>query len=727
MSRKTSAWSAIRAMSTLVGVGLLVAAHASAQQIDIPGPVHSIAFGTAVAVLPNGNIVVTDPEYGPGKKKVGAVYLYSPRRTLISVLTGSTANDHVGNYGITLLANGNFVVSSPFWSNGKNSSAGAVTWVNGVTGLSGAVSIVNSLVGTKNGDGIGYDGVTALSNSNYVVASSYWNNGVIQWAGAATWANGNTGLTGVVSTSNSLVGTTAHDFVGAGGITPLSNGNYVVDSYFWNNGAATNAGAVTWISGNRGMAGAVSANNSLVGTSAYSFVGGGVIVELSNGNFVVRSRNWNNGSATSVGAVTWVNGSTGLTGPVSANNSLIGSTANDEVGGSGAIALNNGNYVVASPRWNNGASTQAGAVTWADGNIGLVGIVSASNSLVGSTFNDLIGDRVASLSNGNYVASSVYWDNGSIADVGAVTWGNGNSGVSGAVSASNSLIGAATSDDVGWVTTALSNGNYVVASPFFSNGAAQYVGAATWANGNSGLVGTVSTSNSLVGAAANDNVGVGGVAALSNGNYTVASAYFNDGATTSVGAVTWANGSTGLVGVVSPANSLIGSTANDNVGYSGVIPLNNGSYVVTSPNWDEGTIYNAGAATWVAGNMPSSGVVSAGNSLVGITSGHTLSMEGPDISGSFPFLLGTGDYLIVSPLFDNGSALRAGAISLGRRSGGVVGPVTAYNSVIGTIAGGGAQMVFAYDATRDTLVVGRPADNIVSLFKADLLFKNGFE
>ena len=50
-----------------------------------------------------------------------------------------------------------------------------------------------------------------------------------------------------------------------------------------------------------------------------------------------------------------------------------------------------------------------------------------------------------------------------------------------------------------------------------------------------------------------------------------------------------------------------------------------------------------------------------------------------------------------------------------------------HKSVIGTTAGSGSQMVFAYDATRDTMVVGQPASNIVSLFKADLLFANGFK
>jgi len=39
-------------------------------------------------------------------------------------------------------------------------------------------------------------------------------------------------------------------------------------------------------------------------------------------------------------------------------------------------------------------------------------------------------------------------------------------------------------------------------------------------------------------------------------------------------------------------------------------------------------------------------------------------------------------------------------------------------------------MVFAYDALRTQLIVGRPASNIVSLYRSDTantLFANGFE
>jgi hypothetical protein len=45
-------------------------------------------------------------------------------------------------------------------------------WGNGITGV---VSAANSLVGSVIGDTVGWQGVTALANSNYVVDSSRWN------------------------------------------------------------------------------------------------------------------------------------------------------------------------------------------------------------------------------------------------------------------------------------------------------------------------------------------------------------------------------------------------------------------------------------------------------------------------------------------------------------------------------------------------------------------------
>ncbi len=378
-------------------------------------------------------------------------------------LTGSSAGDSVGSGGVTVLKNGNFVVSSYAWSNGATSRVGAVTWVNGATGLAGVVSTSNSLYGTTANDRVGSSGVTALSNGNYVVSSYAWNNGATSQVGAVTWANGVSGLSGVVSTSNSLYGTTAGDRVGVGGVTALSNGNYVVSSYRWSNGATAQVGAVTWANGASGLTGAVSTSNSLYGSTANDRVGGGGVTALSNGNYVVDSYAWSNGATSQVGAVTWVNGASGLAGVVSTSNSLYGTTANDQVGIRGVTALSNGTYVVSSYAWSNGATTRVGAVTWANGATGLSGVVSTSNSLYGTTANDLVGSGgVTVLPNGRFVVVSGGWDNGGTLDAGAVTVADA-SGVVAAVSSANSAVGS-TAQGLSFAAEGVTSGGAVVVS-----------------------------------------------------------------------------------------------------------------------------------------------------------------------------------------------------------------------------------------------------------------------
>ena len=71
---------------------------------------------------------------------------------------------------------------------------------------------------------------------------------------------------------------------------------------------------------------------------------------------------------------------------------LIGSTTGDQVGGDPytgyvVIDINNGNYVVRSPYWDNGTAMNAGAVTWCSGNSSVYGPVNAANSLVGQSSN----------------------------------------------------------------------------------------------------------------------------------------------------------------------------------------------------------------------------------------------------------------------------------------------------------------------------------------------------
>ncbi|MFH1634321.1 MAG: hypothetical protein ABIG63_09985 [Chloroflexota bacterium] len=412
-----------------------------------------------------------------------------------------------------VLTNGNYVVRSPGWDlDATHSNVGAVTWGNGTSGTVGAVSAANSLVGPPL-TGVGGGGVTPLTNGNYVVISSAWHaeTGPSN-VGAVTWGNGTLGTTGLVSTTNSLVGFNSYDSVGDGGVIALTNGNYVVVSLSMGNGVGT----VTWGNGSSGTTGVVSSANSLVGSTANDKVGGGLwgggVTALTNGNYVVSSPMWDNGSIVNVGAVTWGNGASGTTGVVSTANSLVGSTQDDQVSSEhwdgGVIALPNGNYVVSIPQWDNGSFTDTGAVAWGDGTSGTSGTVSTANSLVGSTMDDQVGDGsyfgapgVTVLPNGNYVVYSPHWS--SVDGVGAVTWGDGTHGTLGALSAFNSLVNTSANDQIFCNSTinALTDGNASIHFPNWSTGTND--GAVSLISSNPSItVGVVSAANSVLGIAA---------------------------------------------------------------------------------------------------------------------------------------------------------------------------------------------------------------------------------
>jgi hypothetical protein len=675
-------------------------------QVSLPAPL--VSAKTQFIPLSTGKVLVIDPNSNLGAANGGAVYLFDGLTgQLLGALMGTNPNDQVGggnfgNNGVTVLANGNFVVDSVAW----NSNTGAVTWGSGTVGVSGAVSAANSLVGSipsnpnggggdRVGDGSnGKDGVQALPNGNYVVNSPDWNGE----RGAVTWGDGAHGTSGVVSAANSLVGANSQgspqgpDQVGGDGVTVLANGNYVVDSAVWNYAA----GAVTWGDGTRGVSGPVSAANSLVGAVngdntqglGADNVGLDGVTALANGNYVVGSEGWNNGA----GAVTWADGTRGIVGFISAANSLVGTgtsatNGGDVVGSNGVTALPNGNYVVRSPDWN----SNLGAVTWGDGAHGTAGVVSAANSLVGSIpagSNGLGGDHVGSgnvtaLPNGNYVVLNPQWGG----NRGAATWGDGTRGVSGTISAADSLVGSISGsgffgDQVGGSVTALANGNYVVVSSGWNS----QRGAVTWGDGTRGVSGLISAADSLVGSNPGDLVGSGngpGVIALANGNYVVQSEHWNSGA----GAVTFCDGAHGTVGVVSAANSLVGGEAGDQVGSGGgagsdrVTALPNGNYLVDSSQWNGG----AGAVTWIDGAHGTVGVVSAANSIIG--------SHNPDNSGYADqvgfgvapeiIVLANGNYVVNSTFWNSGR----GAATWGDGAHGTAGVVSAANSLVGSNPG----------------------------------------
>ncbi|OYO29344.1 filamentous hemagglutinin N-terminal domain-containing protein, partial [Janthinobacterium sp. PC23-8] len=701
-----------------------------------------------------GYIVVTNPNDNLGATNSGAAYLFRQSdQALISTLYGTHAGDKVGSNGVTSLTNGNYVVSSNLWNGGM----GAVTWGNGTTGWGAsalAVSSSNSLVGSHathkstmnqdTSDNIGAYAITVLNNGNYLVGTPSWSDN----RGALTFGNGSTGVAGIVSSANSLVGSTAMtvvpadgykryksgDLVGSG-VTVLANNNYVMANENWNKGV----GAVTFASGTTGIKGVVGTSNSLIGDSSrFDSTGAGTgtdkvgsrVMVLTGSQFVVYGSDWKNSS----GALTSFDGVTAITGLVSASNSLVG-TAGDSLSSGGLTLLPSNNaFVISSPSWNGGR----GAATWVPFSTDVKTVSVATNGVVGANAGDSVGSKaIALLANNDYVVISPNWSSGK----GAATLVDGTTGKakadqSGNVSASTSLVGAQANDVVGsnGILELKGNGNYVVLSPYWANGSNTKAGAVTWSSGSTPTVGVVGTSNSLVGTSANDRIGSyqynyyqannsnaflsesSSITLLSNGNYVVASPMFNG----TRGAVTWSSGATGATvdagHTITATNSLLGSNTADFIGgfmgpndvitnagnhtvthydsiSTGVTALSNGNYVTISNYWRNGAALRAGAVTWSDGaGTPTIGPVSASNSLVGTvqddmaglaknnTYGLTLLQSGYDSAGNISY---SGNYVVTSNKWDNGSIVDAGAVTWGSGTAALSGAISDSNSVPG--------------------------------------------
>lgn len=349
-----------------------------------PHPSPNDGFGTGGVALKNGNIVVTSPYDDAGGTDAGAVYLFNGTTgALISTLTGSHAGDFA-NCWVWQVGNSNFLVENPTWQNGTEVLAGAITWGSGVTGVSGRISAGNSLVGSVAYDQVGASyHIWVLPNGNYVVDSQGWHNR----AGAVTFGDGNSGVQGIVSAANSLIGNSVNqlgngDSVGKGGLTVLPNSDYLVGSPDWTNGTILYAGAITYCSGTTGTNGQVSAANSLVGDHYGDAIGReGSIQTLSNGNYVIASPDWNQGA----GAVTFGPVGASLAGPITASNSLVGGQPHGGVGAGGVFTLSGGDYVVVSPTWTDSNSSHPGALTLGNRTSGVHGLITATNSLLRDT------------------------------------------------------------------------------------------------------------------------------------------------------------------------------------------------------------------------------------------------------------------------------------------------------------------------------------------------------
>jgi len=652
-----------------------------------PSPAAGNDFGSGgVLELADRKFVVNSPNYDWGAllTDAGAVRLYSESGAMLSVLAGSRAGERVGSGGVYAVGTGlqNFVVSSPMWSNGAATNAGAVTWFQKGTEALQTISTANSLVGTHANDQVG-QAVTVLSDGNYAVASPNWGNGNDLAVGAVTFRFGDLTARGIVSGDNSLFGTRAYDAIGKGGVTALRNGAYVVVSPDWAYNT-TAKGAFTWVMPTTdidgtpvGAIGTVSADNSLVSDKANGpsgFTAPSVTV-LPDGNYVMTHSGFNNAR----GAVTWGSANAGVTGLMSLRANVVGNADGDQAGSGGVTGLANGNFVILSPMFNG----EKGAATWASGEPVTQTHQQAQvgpYALTGNVKGDFADSSIVALSNGNYAVVLPMWDHmyydpllqptpivdridsgmavvyKGVDGKNAVQTGRYDYTVSDHYDEFG-IMGQSSYDRIGSggiipmvLPTDVTKATFAILSPHFDSdkGAISMVSAynSRFMLGSTSNF-TLTSAVSVVGANTGDMVGSGGGVALANGNALVASpnwsntaagtAYPNgsrEGALTEVVGV-YGQTNAGKIksagAIVGASNSLTGATAGDQIGSGGIFQLPDGQYLLNSPLWADadgsrvGAVSKLGDGTSLSGLLsPAESVTIAGSMEAGRTRGSVL-------------------------------------------------------------------------------------------------------
>lgn len=441
--------------------------------------------GLSVTPLSDGSYVVQSPQWTKGAVVgVGAATWCDGTTgcppgpvTAANSLTGASLLEIIGGdvvdengvfpRPVLALPGGAYVVKSPWASPPGAPRVGAVTWCGaGGGGCTGAtVTAANSLAGSTAGDLQRAPSMFAVGTGAFVVPAPKWDDptSLAHDVGAAVYCDSVTHCQGQsITVANSLVGSNADDNVASASVTPLANGNYVVNSPSWRNGGLSAAGAATFCSGTSGCQGSVSPANSLVGASANDQVAY-FTRALSNGHYVVPSR-FTHGGPDAYGAVTFCSGTTGCAGTPSAANSLVGTTSSDRVGIYGVHPLPDGNYLVANPLFSDGPIAAVGAVTWCSGTSGCAGPITTSNSLLGVTASDNVGS-VTVLDDDRWAVRSSFFDDGSIVDAGAVSIGHGAVAMTGRVDDTNSVFGSVTGDLRGGISYDPARERFLVGAP----------------------------------------------------------------------------------------------------------------------------------------------------------------------------------------------------------------------------------------------------------------------
>ena len=623
-----------------LGNGAVSWCSGTASTPGVVGSGRSFIGGASVTLLANGNYVVGNSSYDFGGATDSGFAAWCSGTSASPVgypgyyncLYGSSQYQQVGS-DVTALANGNFVVRSARPASWDNQYYyGAVTWASGTGNTYGQVHTGNSLYGNYRYDNVGGGGIYALPNGNYVVCSPdcdwagyqypdnyYSRGGVVNClSGTQSSAGTPTGYNHIRGSYNYLyAGQQGYRYIGeaagSGGITVMPDSSFIILSPQVYNSSYGSVGAITWANGNMSLPNnTINSGNSLVGGSFVALWSVSVR-PLPSGYVAFGTYQLNNYTGAQ-----WMYCCAGMSGTFTigtgASWGIAGNNQNDYVGNGAMTILPNGNFVFQSPY----ASSSAGAITWHHGSSYSTpnGYLSTGNSLMGYSSGDLNNASVGVLSNGNYTVQNTGWNAGR----GFVLLGVSNAPITGYFSSSVALVGSSTNDYLRVIAT-LSNGDYIVGSPNWDNGASADVGSLTYCSGSAVRSGTLSSVNALVGASAGDQIGNGGVLPMPGGGFVLGSTLAKVAGVTNAGSVIWVANSGAFTGTLAATNGLTGSSTGDQVGSGGLLPLTNGLCVVRSPYWNNGILKQAGAISLIKPNAGNPGPVSVTNSVLGLVRG----------------------------------------------------------------------------------------------------------
>ena len=484
------------------------------------------------------------------------------------------AGDGFGG-AVVVLSNGNIVVADSGDSS-VSTRNGAVHLFNPLT-----QTLISSFYGDSAYDNFGF--VTALPNGNYVISSSADDAGGISNAGSVRLMNGVTGA----QIGSAIVGDIQNDGLSSGGITVLPNSNYVISTIYDDENGIVDAGSVRLVNGSTGA----QIGSPIAGNTVGHILGSNGVTPLPNSNYVIASQFGVNYA----GSVMLVSGATGA----QIGSTIEGDNPNDFLG-ERITALENSNFVIGSPQDDVGGVANVGSTILVNGVTG----AQIGSTLSGDIENDQLGFVIA-LSNNNYVVSSS-WDNeGGINNAGSAKLVNGTTGAQ-----IGSTLTGDNAEDMLAYATALSNDNYVIASPADDVGGISNTGSVRLMNGTTGnQIGSI-----IAGDEAGDGLGI--ITALKNNNYVIVAAGDNLGGIFDVGSVRLIDGASGA----QIGSTIMGDTLSDQLGSTGITALPNGNYVISSAFDDEGGISGVGSVILVNGTTGAQ----IGSTIAGTVSGDQL-------------------------------------------------------------------------------------------------------